>query len=488
MPKLLLVDLSGIFWSAWHATAGGDTSAAYNMTLSRIDSLRDGYEACVVCCDVGPSFRKELYPAYKAGRPERDPAAYDQLRRVRAKLEGEGTPTLHVDGFEADDLIATLAAKAPAAGYTVTIASSDKDLLQLVGPAVKAQSVMNGGKLFGPEEVVEKFGVRPDQIRDYLALIGDKSDNIPGAPGIGEVAARKLLTAFNTLEAVWEAEGDAVLEVLSAKQRTSLWENRTQVELAQALIALRFDVPLDFAESIKPRERAATKEIEPPPGEPEEEDMQEETEKQDVIAEKTDAPRAVPAPLAIASQAESAQQPADGAMVLDKSDPRWTTALEPRNVRQLSWFAQQLYESNLYRKFPNAAGIMAVILRGRSVGLDMMTALDAFHIIEGKPTMASNAIIALVLASGKAEYFELVEHSNESATWETVRRGGRGKPVRMTFTVQDAQRSGLARAGGNWQKWPGPMCRKQAGVELARAVYPDVVSGLYSPDETAEAS
>ncbi len=125
---------------------------------------------------------------------------------------------------------------------------------------------------------------------------------------------------------------------------------------------------------------------------------------------------------------------------------------------------------------------MAVILRGRSMGLDMMTALDGFHVIEGKPTASSMLLVACVLNSGKAEYFELVETTNERATWVTKRIGGR-KEVPLTFSIEDAQRAGLVKSGGNWTKHPRAMCRKQAGAELARAVYPDVCANVYTTDE-----
>ena len=185
------------------------------------------------------------------------------------------------------------------------------------------------------------------------------------------------------------------------------------------------------------------------------------------------------------SQAITIAEPTD--VVIDRSDPRWAMSLEPQSSGQAWKFACAIARSRLYTKFPNEEAIFAVILRGRSMGLDMMSALDGFHVIEGKPTASAMLIVACVLNSGKAEYFELVESDNTHAIWVTKRKGGK-REVSMGFSVEDAHRMGLDKptrngAPSNWTKNPRAMCRKQAGVELARAVYPDVVCNVYTPDE-----
>jgi 5'-3' exonuclease len=475
--RLSLIDLSSIFWSAWHSTAGQDIDAAARVSLERVRERAEGFDAVVVCCDVGRSFRHDLYPQYKANRPPRDAAAYDQLRRVREQLAADGISTVAVEGYEADDVIATLAMKAPGAGYDVVIHSADKDLCQLVGPAIVVQSTSNGGTTYDAAKVEEKFRVRPSQLGDFLALVGDKSDNIAGCPGCGEVNAARLLTELGSLANMLEQPDT----VTPQKMREALVANKQQILLARKLVQLRTDVPIDFAEAIKPREPK-----------PMEEPVDEKQMGEDPDMRPPSNPPPPPGAMAKAPEDQGNVCPPQesAALVLDKGDPRWALALEPRDARGAYQFAKALHASQLYRaKFPNAEAIFAVILRGRSLGLDMMTSLDGFHVIEGKPCMTAMLGIAVVKSSGKAEYFELVESTSESATWRTKRKD-EDKEHRMTFTIRDAHRIGLDKPtkngkDSNWVKWPGPMCRKQAGFELARAVYPDVINNLYDPDEIA---
>jgi hypothetical protein len=153
----------------------------------------------------------------------------------------------------------------------------------------------------------------------------------------------------------------------------------------------------------------------------------------------------------------------------------------------LWWYCEELHKSQLYRKFQNADSIMAVVLRGRALGLDMTTALDVFSVIKGKPCMSAMAIVGLVLSSGKCEYFDPIESDSDTeATWECKRNGR--PPKRLTYRIEDAVKAGLTSPSqngepSNWVKRPRPMLRKQAAVELARLCFPDVVANVYQPDE-----
>ncbi len=478
--KLLLVDLSHIFHTRWHATAGQDIDAAFRAAYAAVRELREGFDATVICCDSGRCWRHDLYPQYKAGRTPLEEAGKDQLRRLQEQLAADGLPVVDAPGFEADDVIATLACKGPAAGYDVTIATGDKDLSQLIGPSIVIQSTNNGGGLVDRDKVIEKFGVAPEKLGDWLALVGDKSDNVAGCPGCGPKHAARLLSELGSLSTMLE-----IPEAITPPSiREAVLANKQQILLARKLVQLRTDVPLDFAECIKLREPKPLEEA--------------------VDEKQLNAPGAPstppPAPDAMAKVDPTEGDPMNGkpqangeVLALDKGDPRWALALEPTNAKAAYQFAKALHQSQLYRaKFPNAEAIFAVILRGRSLGIDMMTALDGFHVIEGKPSMSAMLAIAVVLNSGKAEYFELMETTPEKATWATKRKGGR-REVTMSFSLADAHRIGLDKPtkngkDSNWVKYPGAMCRKQAGVELARAVYPDVISNLYDPDELANAS
>lgn len=483
--KLSLVDLSSVFWSAWHATAGQDIDAAARVSLELVRERCDGYDATVVCCDVGRTWRHEEYPAYKQNRPPREPAAYDQLRRVREKLEADGVPVVSVDGFEADDVIATLAMKAPAAGYEVVIHSADKDLCQLVGPTVVVHSTRNGGSVYDAARVEEKFRVKPSQLGDFLALVGDKSDNVTGCPGCGEVNAARLLNELGSLTNMLEApEG-----ITPPKMREAIVANKEQILLARKLVQLRFDVPLDFAECIKPKQKVIDAEFEEVP-----EDGPQESP---VAATGPVTGKDEGAPVPASDKPAGGAPPGNGgspavstalALVLDKSDPRWIVMLEPRNMAQLVWLSKQLEDSQLYRKFPNHNAIMAAIMKGRSIGLDAMTSLDVMNIVDGKPTMGAMAIVGRCIASGKAEYFDMIATEKDHATWET-KRAGRPNPTRLTFNIDEAEERGMLRpskrtgAASNWTVQPRTMLRKQCAVELARAVYPDIVANMFDPDE-----
>lgn len=503
--KLLLIDLSHVYWTRWHATSGQGPDAAFQASYECVQSLRDGHDATIVCCDIGKTWRHALDPTYKANRPERDPAAYDQLRRLTAQLQRDGYPVVAVEGYEADDVIATLAKQAPASGYDVTIATGDKDLLQLVGPTVTVVSTNAGAgsrEPRGPDFVQQKFGVSPEQLRDWLALVGDKSDNIKGCPGVGEKTATKLLSDFGTIDGIYKR----IEEIDSAPLRQKLTEHRADVERAVELVTLSTGVPITLGDAlvVKTPEKAATNE-----------ECPDDSGITDEIADgpiepvgtSEDASNPRPVKLALsggtvspsgdvgirpdsAPLASTTSGAASEALVLDKQDPRWSLALEPRGLKQVWWLAEHFHESQLYRKvFQNSDAIAVAILKGRSLGLDMMTSLSVIRVVEGMPTVAALAIVGIVIASGKAEYFEFVEGDERSATWATKRVGSRAKEIRHTYTIEEAENAGLtkpSRSGfpSNWIRLPRPMLRKQAGVELARLVYPDVgIVNLYDPDE-----
>src|SRR5262249_52567711 len=153
------------------------------------------------------SFRNRIYDAYKANRSEPPNELVPQFALVREAARAFNVPVVEMEGYEADDVIATYAAAAGAAGDEVTIVSSDKDLMQLVGDGIRMLDPMKN-RVIGPEEVRERFGVGPDQVIDVQALIGDSIDNVPGVPGIGVKTAAELITAFGNLETLLARAGE----------------------------------------------------------------------------------------------------------------------------------------------------------------------------------------------------------------------------------------------------------------------------------------
>jgi DNA polymerase-1 len=186
------------------------------------------------------TFRNELYPDYKAHRPDAPADLVPQFRLIREAVRAFDLPCLEQAGFEADDLIATYVREACEAGATATIVSSDKDLMQLVNDCVVMYDTMKDRRI-GPAEVVEKFGVPPDKVIEVQALIGDSTDNVPGVPGIGVKTAAQLIGEYGDLETLLARAG----EIKQQKRRETLIENADKARLSKTLVTLDTHVPLE---------------------------------------------------------------------------------------------------------------------------------------------------------------------------------------------------------------------------------------------------
>ncbi len=245
--RLLLIDAGSIVYPAYHvmrelATSSGfPTGAIYGFVRTLLKLLHDyPSEYMAVAFDSkGKTIRHERYEEYKATRPLMDEALALQLPKIKELLQAWGIPSFAKEGYEADDLIATLAKLAEAKGLPVLIVSGDKDLMQLVGERVRllkpARPPRQEVELLDRAGVREHLGVPPELVRDYLALVGDKVDNVPGVPGIGEKTAQKLLLEFGSLEEVLEnAE-----RIGNARVRESLQKHRELALLSRELVGLR---------------------------------------------------------------------------------------------------------------------------------------------------------------------------------------------------------------------------------------------------------
>ncbi len=244
-----LIDGSAMIFRAYHAIrpltsrSGVPTNAVYGFGAMLLKLLaEEGASVASVCFDAPPpTFRHEIYPEYKANRPPPPEDLIPQFGLCRDLTAALGISGLEQEGTEADDVIATLVRMAHRENMSVVIVSADKDLMQLVGPDVVLYDTMRDLR-YGPEEVEEKFGVTPSQMGDFLALMGDTSDNIPGAPGIGKKTAAKLLAEYGSLEAILEAA-----ERIGGRAGRSLQEHRDQVLLAKRLVTLKDDLELPFS-------------------------------------------------------------------------------------------------------------------------------------------------------------------------------------------------------------------------------------------------
>jgi len=252
---LLLIDGSGFIFRAFfmaerslrpeqrYRSDGTPVGALHffcNMLFKDVlDSDRDPTHSAVVFDHSSKTFRNEIYPDYKAHRQAPPEDIIPQFASTRAATRAFNLPCLETEGFEADDIIATLADQANRAGGKVTIISSDKDLMQLVGGGVVMYDSMKR-KEIGREEVHAKFGVYPDRVVDVQALTGDSSDNVPGAPGIGAKTAPQLIEEFGDLENLLANAS----QIPQEKRRAILTDHADQIRMCRELVLLRRDVPL----------------------------------------------------------------------------------------------------------------------------------------------------------------------------------------------------------------------------------------------------
>ena len=247
-----LVDGSGFIFRAFHAlppmnrSDGTPTNAVYGFTTMLIKLVDDlGADHCAVIFDTArATFRNDIYPAYKAQRPDAPEALVPQFDLIRDAVRAFNIACVEREGFEADDIIATYATSALERGARVTVVSSDKDLMQLVEPGVDMYDPMRNREI-GVAEVIEKFGVGPERVIDVQALAGDSTDNVPGVPGIGVKTAALLIDEFGDLETLL-ASADTIRQ---PKRRQNLIEYADQARISRELVTLRRDVdglpPLD---------------------------------------------------------------------------------------------------------------------------------------------------------------------------------------------------------------------------------------------------
>ena len=245
--KIYLVDGSGYLFRAYHAIShlsnsrGIPTNAVFGVTRMLVKLLDDVQPSHIVVImdPPGKNFRHELYPEYKANRPPAPEDLKIQIPLVHRAIESLALPLLCVEGYEADDVIATLCRLSLEAEYEVVVVSSDKDLMQLVGEGVIMFDPMRN-KRYDPDGVREKLGVDPGQVNDLLGLMGDSSDNIPGIKGVGAKTAAKLLGEYGDMDSILEAAPD----MKKSKLKERLIEQADQARLSRELAALCEQVPI----------------------------------------------------------------------------------------------------------------------------------------------------------------------------------------------------------------------------------------------------
>jgi len=249
--KLYLIDGSSYIYRAYYAirhlsnSKGEATNAVYGFTQMLLSLVRDEQpdHLAVIFDARGPTFRKELYPAYKANRSAMPEDLVPQIARIKDLVRAFNMPAIELAGYEADDIIATLAKRFAARGLEVTVVTGDKDLMQIVNQRVRLLDTMKG-KISGPAEVAERFG-GADKVVEVQGLAGDSSDNVPGVPGIGEKTAKALIDQFGSIENLLDN-----LDQLKGKRRENLEQFAEQARLSKQLVTLidDLDIEADYAQ------------------------------------------------------------------------------------------------------------------------------------------------------------------------------------------------------------------------------------------------
>jgi DNA polymerase I len=253
--RLFLLDGSALAYRSYFAfiraplvnSKGINTSGAFGFTNTLLKILREEKPDAIACLfDMSaPTFRHKAYKEYKATREKMPDDLVDQLPAIRSIVEAFGIPLIEIEGFEADDLMATLTERAERAGMEIFLVTGDKDMMQLLSENVKMFTLSKGGsgsdtEIVGPGEVVEKWGVRPDQIVDLFGLMGDHSDNVPGVPGIGPKTAHELISQFGSIDSLYAGLEKVKRDAVREKLKT----HRDSAMLSRDLVTLRRDAPV----------------------------------------------------------------------------------------------------------------------------------------------------------------------------------------------------------------------------------------------------
>ncbi|MEE3218900.1 MAG: 5'-3' exonuclease H3TH domain-containing protein, partial [Planctomycetota bacterium] len=244
---VFVVDSHSLIFQVFHALGemtsprGEPVSAIYGFTRDLFFLLREKKPDFLICAfDMpGPTFRHDMFAAYKADRGEMPADLAAQFPLIRKVLDAMGIPVLGLPGFEADDVIATLARICTQAGTNCMMVTGDKDCRQLINDRVKIYN-MRKDEIYDSAALAADWGIRPDQVVDFQSLVGDSVDNVPGVPLIGPKFARQLLEQYDTLDQILDHAG----EVAGTKRRQNLIEGRDQALLSRELVRLVVDVPV----------------------------------------------------------------------------------------------------------------------------------------------------------------------------------------------------------------------------------------------------
>ncbi len=484
--RVLAVDISGVFSQFWEVDngRGRDFDKPRVSTVAAIRRFREGHDRVAICCDSGRSFRTQIWESYKANRTDRGEAYRAQLAQTIEALSQDGCSVFKAPKYsgdlyaEADDVIGSLCQWAYESGHSVTILSSDKDLLQLVNSQVCVLRPLDKEhKLYDEAAVLEKFGLPPCKIPDYLALAGDVSDNFKPYPGIGDTRAVALVSKYG--HALGMFDGAVVMAELVQLLGQKLAESFVAAGPEPARKALQVativrDLPLDFERLTGEPVRTA----------PEEE--------QQTMNETTAEPQRVePAVSETALQHAAPQTPskAEAAQSVERSVAHHVAAsfpgcpywMQEGFISNLWRVASAFFQAGLFPNFANAQQIMTVGMMAFEDGIGIATALQHAYPVYGRLCWSATYLLMRAESSGTVEVFDVVTSTDKECVIRCRRKGRAEKIVKFAF--DEAVRAGLVKAGGNWTKWPVEMLLARCIARALRQEWRDKVGGRYVPEE-----
>ena len=529
--SIALIDISYLFKKRFHTTPQAERNAAAKATLRDLDWLREGVDHIIICRDAPPySQRLAISPDYKANRPTPEPEEKAQKRWLFEEIKRLGYAVAYSQGFEADDVIATLCKSYGGWCEDVRIVGPDKDCAQCINTHVKQYIPPIGTKDWEVRDAAAcktKFGVLPELMILYQGLVGDATDNIPGVPKVGPKTAADLANKYPSLAQL--AAGLATEAKTAGSKPSAIlqslathWES---LVLSMKLATLDTNVPLDAQALLVMREELPAKEehndMDPEPPMKQdgvtdaafeeasklyqqkfpveaakdagllEKENDREREKNEEHEAREQAARRVPTKSEVVPGPAKSAAPLTNQIVQRPAEAsRYglvTSDLQPMDLTSAYQLSQWLFKGGLFRQYKSESQIFTIIVRGKELGLGVTTALANHHIIDGKPVAHADLIRALAERDPGFEYLMPTKMSATSVTWKGKHKR-QPEAVEYTYTIEDARAAGLCRKDtygkpGNWETRPQDMLVKTAGSKLARLLWPGATMGCYCPEE-----
>jgi 5'-3' exonuclease len=506
MNTLGIIDISHIVFACWfnHDRGGREMGPAecqmvLNEVIGRVKEYAANHPVNVIAFDHPPYNRTKVFPEYKAKREEKPSGLVEMLKTVRNVFNNSELWTLSVQGYEADDVIATCVQKARDAGWKSVVYTRDKDLFQLIGADCSVVST-GTGTVIGEDEVFKKMGVRPDQILDLICLMGDASDGIPGVGGVGAKGAADLLAEHDDIFGILEAakagelrKGNKVNAELNRKFNDL--EVLERIALAGHLARLEDQLPIEldlFDEKalIVPKETVVADEhglVETQDG------WEEEGSGAELVGRRSGKMDASDTIAFAMGHIRTAQVDPNPPRAIERTAPQAEVValssitlrpgleLNSEQFKLLEKLATRFWNSGLYSRFGSQDAVFSCLELGLELGIPAQVCLGLFHNLKGKLSPAANFLIALAKRDPNCEYLEMVEETATSVTYETKKKHGYKEPMRFTYSQQDAinDQQSWAKGGKNFRA----MLRKTAGSQASRLWYPEAVAGMYSQAE-----